>query len=35
MPGRLAHGYVDPYNNIRLKTATGYIMPKNMLARRH
>ena len=26
--------YVDHYNNIRLNSATGYITPKDMLARR-
>jgi len=31
---RLVIGYVDHYNNVRLNTATGYIAPKDMLARR-
>jgi len=31
---RLVTEYVDHYNNIRLNSATGYITPKDMLARR-
>jgi putative transposase len=31
---RLVEGYVDHYNNVRLNSATGYITPKDMLARR-
>jgi hypothetical protein len=27
-------GYVGPYNNVRLNSAVGYIMPKDRLARR-
>jgi hypothetical protein len=27
-------GYVDHYNNLRLNSAIGYIMPKDMLAGR-
>ena len=27
-------GYVDHYNNVRLNSATRYITPKDMLARR-
>jgi hypothetical protein len=30
----LVKGYVDHYNNVRLNGATGYIMPKDMLAGR-
>ena len=29
---RLAQGYVEHYNNIRLNSAIGYITPKDMLA---
>ena len=29
---RLVHGYFDHCNNIRLNSATGYVMPKDMLA---
>ena len=31
---RLAQGYVERYNNVRLNSATGYITPKDMLAGR-
>jgi hypothetical protein len=31
---RLVSGYVGHYNNVRLNSATGYITPKDMLARR-
>ncbi len=31
---RLVEGYVEPYNNIRLNSAVGYITPKNVLAGR-
>ena len=31
---RLAQGSVDHHNNVRLKSATGYITPKDMLAER-
>ena len=27
-------GYVEHYNNVRLNSATGYIIPKDMLAGR-
>lgn len=30
----LVEGYVEHYNNVRLNSATGYIMPKNVLAGR-
>lgn len=30
---RLVQGYVERYNNVRLNSATGYITPKDMLAR--
>ena len=30
---RLVEGYVGHYNNVRLNSATGYITPKDMLAR--
>jgi hypothetical protein len=29
---RLAEGYVEHYNNVRLNSAIGYITPKDMLA---
>ena len=29
---RLAEGYVEHYNNVRVKSAVGYITPKDMLA---
>ena len=29
---RLAKGYVEHYNNVRLNSAIGYITPKDMLA---
>src|SRR5450432_3102724 len=28
---RLVHGYVEPYNNVRLKGAIRYTTPKDML----
>ena len=31
---RLVEGYVEYYNNARLNSATGYITPKDVLARR-
>jgi len=31
---RLVSGCVDPYNNVRLNSAIGYITPKDMLAGR-
>ena len=31
---RLVEGYVEHYNNVRLNSAIGYIMPKDMLAGR-
>jgi putative transposase len=33
-PRRLVEGYVEHYNNVRLKSAIGYITPKDMLAGR-
>jgi hypothetical protein len=29
---RLVGGYVEPYNNVRLNSAIGYITPKDVLA---
>jgi putative transposase len=31
---RLVEGYVEPYNNVRLNSATSYITPKDMLVGR-
>jgi hypothetical protein len=32
--GRLVEGYAEHYNDVRLKSAIGYITPKDMLAGR-